>query len=115
MRSGLIGLLMRCEVDRQEAVRRAAIKASNLRQWRRWRQFYKEAEGKAGKLPRDVRVLMQVKNEYFCAAAVWERVSGVWSCVEAAPILGWMVGMNKDKAKVELLKRGCTWERVGAA
>lgn len=54
--------------------------------------------------------LLEVENEYFRAVAVWKKVLGYWSCVDAAPIIRWMVGMSRDKVKNELLKRGCRWQ-----
>jgi hypothetical protein len=49
---------------------------------------------KGGKpLPYQKKVL-QAKNEYFCAGAVWERIDGIWRCTEAAPIIKWMLKMN---------------------
>lgn len=66
-----------------------------------------------GQLSPTISRVMQVSNEYFTAGAVWERRANVWGCVQAAPIIKWMVGMNSDKAKIELLKRGCRWEWLG--
>lgn len=54
--------------------------------------------------------LLEVENEYFRAVAVWKKVLGYWSCVDAAPIIKWMVGMSRDNVKNELLKRGCKWQ-----
>lgn len=48
--------------------------------------------------------LLRVTTDYFCAGAVWKKTAGVWSCVLAAPILKWMVGMNPDSAKIALIK-----------
>ncbi len=56
------------------------------------------------------RRLMQAKNEYFCAGAVWERLDGLWRCTEAAPILKWMLKLEPAAAKLELARRGCEWE-----
>lgn len=54
--------------------------------------------------------LLRVTTDYFCAGAIWKKISGVWSCINAAPILKWMVGMNSDKAKLALLKMGANYE-----
>lgn len=61
---------------------------------------------------RNVTVVMHIWNEYFDALSEWQRRANVWACTRADKAIGWMVGMNRDKAKVELLKRGCNWERV---
>lgn len=61
---------------------------------------------------RDTKVVMHVWNEYFDALSEWQRRANVWACTRADKAIAWMVGMNRDKAKVELLKRGCNWERV---
>lgn len=53
---------------------------------------------------------MQATNEYFCAIAVWERKDGFWRCVEAAPILRWMLKMTPESAKLELAGKGCDWK-----
>lgn len=56
------------------------------------------------------RRLMQAKNDYFCAGAVWERKDGIWRCIEAAPILRWMLKMTPESAKLELARKGCDWK-----
>lgn len=61
---------------------------------------------------RDTKVVMHIWNEYFDALSEWQRRANVWACTRADTVIAWMVGMNRDKAKVELLKRGCNWERV---
>lgn len=66
-----------------------------------------------GVIPKDSQeLLLWVSNDYFTAGAVWKRIFGVWSCIKAAPIIKWMVGMNKDKAKLELLRKGCTYQWI---
>lgn len=74
-----------------------------------WPQDYKPL---VGGLSPTVTLLMRATNEYFTAGAVWVRRANVWTCTEAAPILRWMKGMNRDQAKIELLRRGCTWEWI---
>ena len=55
---------------------------------------------------------LKARNEFFVALATWKRVDGLWMCVEAAPSLGWMKRMDPASAKLELAKRGCSWEWV---
>lgn len=56
--------------------------------------------------------LLQAQNDYFCAGAVWERIDGHWRCTEAAPIIAWMRKMSPAEAKLELARRGCSWEWI---
>jgi len=56
--------------------------------------------------------LLRASNDFFTAGAVWKQQDGAWSCVKAAPILRWMIGLPKEKAHLELLKRGCTYSWV---
>lgn len=59
--------------------------------------------------PRITR-LVQVQNEYFTAGATFERIDGLWRVKECAPILHWMRKVPFDQIKVELLRRGCSWQ-----
>lgn len=60
-------------------------------------------------LANEVKVL-RVRNEFFCAGAVWVRKDGIWACKMAAPILHWMIGMSPLETKLELARKGCSWE-----
>lgn len=59
--------------------------------------------------PRPQRVL-RVETHYFCAGSLWEKIGGTWSCVQAAPILRWMIGKTPDTVKLALLKMGARYE-----
>lgn len=54
--------------------------------------------------------LLRVSTQYFTAGAVWQKISGAWSCTHAAPILHWMKGINPDQAKLALLKMGAHYQ-----
>jgi hypothetical protein len=54
--------------------------------------------------------LLRVKTGYFQAGAVWRKVYGVWSCVNAARTIRWMVGWPARRVEVALLKMGADWE-----
>lgn len=56
--------------------------------------------------------LLRVSTEYFVAGAEWRKIGGIWSCVRAAPIIKWLVGMNADAAKLALLRMGAEWEWI---
>lgn len=58
----------------------------------------------------DKALSLVVSNEYFTARAEWRRRANVWACVKADRVIRWMLPLNKDKAMIELLKRGCRWE-----
>lgn len=58
----------------------------------------------------DCERLMRCQNDYFVAGAVWRRKDGIWSCIRAAPIIKWMLGMSPESAKMNLAKRGCSWQ-----
>ncbi len=56
--------------------------------------------------------LLRVRTDYFCAGAVWRKTAGVWSCILAAPIIKWMIGMNPNTAKLALLKMDAQFEWI---
>lgn len=58
--------------------------------------------------------LLQVSTDYFCAGAVWKKISGIWSCIHAAPIMRWMVGMTGWQAKMALLKMDAKFQWISA-
>lgn len=54
----------------------------------------------------------RIWNEYWEGWAVYRRLANVWSVVEWSPEVKFLKGMNADKAKLELLRRGCKWEEI---
>lgn len=62
--------------------------------------------------PPDSSRMLYVQTEYFTAGAQWQRIHGIWSCTQAAPIIHWMQGMTPGNAKIQLLKMGARWEWV---
>lgn len=58
------------------------------------------------------QLLLRVSTEYFVAGSIWQKIGGIWSCLKAAPILRWMVGMNRDRAKLALLKMDAQYEWI---
>jgi hypothetical protein len=54
--------------------------------------------------------MMVAKNEYFEGTALWKRIIGQWSCVEASEHLKWMLKMEPAQAKLELARRGFDWK-----
>lgn len=61
---------------------------------------------------RGPRRLLRVETEYFTAGAVFEKIFGLWSCTQAAPIIRWMVGKDVMAIKVALLKMAARYEWV---
>jgi hypothetical protein len=53
---------------------------------------------------------LKARNEFFVASALWKRLNGLWICVEASPKLEWMKKLDPGTAKLELARRGCSWE-----
>jgi len=56
--------------------------------------------------------LLQVTAPHFCAGAVWQKREGKWVCVQAAPILKWMVGLSAETMKQRqpgMLRKGWTF------
>ncbi len=50
------------------------------------------------------------KGAEFAAAAVWVRGDdGAWRCVEAAPIIAWMVGRDPEAIRRYMIGMGWTW------
>jgi hypothetical protein len=57
--------------------------------------------------------LLQITAPHFCAGAVFVvNQSRAWECVQAAPIIRWMVGMSSEEAKAYCHRKGWKWERV---
>jgi len=54
--------------------------------------------------------LLRVVTDHFVAGAVYEKISGVWSCTLAAPIIHWLKGLNLSQAKIALLKMGADYQ-----
>lgn len=54
--------------------------------------------------------LLRVQNDHFTAGAVFEKKGDRWVCIEAAPIIKWMLVIPFEEIKANLLKRGCRWE-----
>lgn len=76
-----------------------------------FRSFRHQFPGKDTFAPNAQR-LMRAQNEFFTAGAIWQRCDGQWSCTLAAPILRWMLKLDPATAKIELARRGCSWEWV---
>ena len=58
------------------------------------------------------RRTLRLETEAGPAAARWERVGAVWSCVAADWPVRWLVGMEAGAARVALLRMRARWEWV---
>lgn len=68
---------------------------------------YQQARGKAP--PKHPPRKLQVSGDGWQVVALWEHIWGVWSCTQAPAPIGWMKGMNRDAAKLALLKMGANY------
>jgi hypothetical protein len=57
-------------------------------------------------------LLLRASNDFFVAGAIWRRKDGQWACIQTAPILRWMLKLSPTEAKLELARRGCSWEWI---
>lgn len=49
--------------------------------------------------------LLRVEAPHFVAGAIWVR-DGAWKCIEAAPILKWMVNESAETVREYLERKG---------
>jgi hypothetical protein len=56
--------------------------------------------------------LLRVTAPHFCAGAIWRKDSNGWRCIDAAPILGWMIGKHPDYVRAYLDRKGYLREWV---
>lgn len=54
--------------------------------------------------------LLRVTAPHFVAGAIWRRDGPAWRCVDAAPILRWMVGKGAGEVKDYIARKGWAWE-----
>ena len=57
-----------------------------------------------------IKALLRVVTDYFVAGAVFQKKWGIWSCIEAAPIIAWMKRTPLEQIKASLIKMGASWE-----
>ena len=60
-------------------------------------------------------VTLRVEAPHFVAGAIFERAPDGWRCVEAAPILRWMLGKDGPAIGHYLQRRGWPYEWLRAA
>lgn len=60
----------------------------------------------------DCERVMRCWNEYWVSGAVWRRKDGIWGCVKAEEKVKWMLHMSPESAKLNLARRGCSWEWI---
>lgn len=53
--------------------------------------------------------LLRIEAPHFVAGAIWRKVDGEWRCIDAAPIIRWMVGKDKSIAAY-LRKKGWMYQ-----
>jgi len=60
-------------------------------------------------VPKATRLLV-ANNDFFTAGAVWTRENGQWTCTRTAPCLYFLRHTTPATAKLELAKRGYSWQ-----
>jgi hypothetical protein len=60
-------------------------------------------------MPPETR-LLHVTAPHFCAGAVWQHLRTGWTCIEAAPILKWMIGKSPLETHLYLQRKGWKYE-----
>ncbi len=58
--------------------------------------------------------ILRVEAPTFVAGAVWVQRPDGWACVDAAPILRWMIGTKPERVKSWLDRRGFHYEWIEA-
>ena len=53
--------------------------------------------------------VLTARNEFHQGMASFKYLNGFWCCYEAAPCLQWLIHMDSKTAKIELVKRGYSW------
>ena len=56
------------------------------------------------------RKLLIVTASHFVAGAVYEKRGNLWRCVDAAPIVFWLMSTPPKQAADIFRRRGWTWE-----
>ncbi len=70
-------------------------------------EFFRHQEPKLR--PAKLR-LLRVCTGFYTAGAVWQKIYGVWSVAETAPILHWMRGKSPAEVHLELLRLGAEFQ-----
>ena len=50
------------------------------------------------------------RNEFAAGSAIFMRADGLWRCTKADPPLKFLLSLDPIAAKMDLIKRGFTWE-----
>jgi hypothetical protein len=59
-----------------------------------------------------VRRILRVTSRHWVAGAVWENDGSGWRCVQAAPIIAWMMQCSADEARDRLTLTRYEWEWI---
>jgi hypothetical protein len=59
-----------------------------------------------------VYYLLVIDAPHYCAGSVWKKTGKMWECIEAAPIIRWMVGRDVQSVGNYLKKQGYSWEWI---
>jgi len=53
---------------------------------------------------------LYARNEFYHGHATFEHVDGIWRCATAGPAISFLLKLDPISAKMELLKRGFSWQ-----
>lgn len=54
--------------------------------------------------------MLRVSGRRFVAGAEWELTPDGWRCINAAPVIKWMIGCSPRTAHARLMRERLTWE-----
>jgi len=55
-------------------------------------------------------MLLRVTAPHFVAGAIWKKVNNRWTCIQAAPIIKWMIDKSPVEVQYYLNKRKWKYE-----
>lgn len=58
--------------------------------------------------------MMEASNEFLSGTAFWERFDGLWHCSRTSPALDFLLKTDPASAKLQLVKRGFSWNWIGS-
>ena len=61
------------------------------------------------------RRTLRVSSRRFVAGAEWELTPHGWRCINAAPVIKWMIGCSPRTAHARLMRERLTWEWLEAS
>jgi len=84
---------------------------------RKWNAAHPEFNRRVSKpvYAAGARRKLLARNEFSAGSAIFTRVDGIWRCTEAEPALKFLLRLEPIAAKMDLIKRGFSWEWQAAS